>query len=121
MSLFLKFKQTTAAAFCRRLNFVLMKKSTIWVIAALVGFTFATLLFLQAKYFEEVIAMRREQFNESVTRSLYQAARILEMSEMRKSVEESKIFNAFIIILEIIILCGIIICRDTNTISGGRI
>ena len=66
-----------------------MKKSTIWVIAALVGFTFATLLFLQAKYFEEVIAMRREQFNESVTRSLYQAARILEMSEMRKSVEES--------------------------------
>ena len=68
---------------------MLMKKSTIWVIAALVGFTFATLLFLQAKYFEEVIAMRREQFNESVTRSLYQAARILEMSEMRKSVEES--------------------------------
>lgn len=40
---------------------------------------------------------------------------------MRKSVEESKIFNAFIIILEIIILCGIIICRDKNTISGGWI
>ncbi len=37
---------------------------------------------------------------------------------MRKSVEENKIFNAFIIILEIIILCGIIICRDTNTIEG---
>lgn len=29
--------------------------------------------------------------------------------------------DALIIILEIIILYGIIICRDTNTISGGRI
>lgn len=29
--------------------------------------------------------------------------------------------DILIIILEIIILCGIIICRDTNTISGGRI
>lgn len=29
--------------------------------------------------------------------------------------------DILIIILEIIILCGIIIYRDTNTISGGRI
>lgn len=29
--------------------------------------------------------------------------------------------DILIIILEIIILCGIIICRDANTISGGRI
>lgn len=29
--------------------------------------------------------------------------------------------DVLIIILEIIILCGIIIHRDTNTISGGRI
>ena len=29
--------------------------------------------------------------------------------------------NILIIILEIIILCGIIIYRDANTISGGRI
>lgn len=40
---------------------------------------------------------------------------------MRKSVGENKIFNAFIIILELIILCGIIIYRGANTISGGRI
>lgn len=40
---------------------------------------------------------------------------------MRKSVEEKQIFDAFIIILEIIILCGIIIYRDTNTILGGWI
>lgn len=29
--------------------------------------------------------------------------------------------DILIIILEIIILCGIIICGDANTISGGRI
>ena len=40
---------------------------------------------------------------------------------MRKSVEENKSSTLLIIILEIIILCGIIIYRGANTISGGRI
>ena len=44
------------------------------------GVFFLTLLFLQAKYFEEVINMRKEQFDESVTRSLYQTARNLELN-----------------------------------------
>lgn len=52
------------------------------------GVSFLTLLFLQAKYFEEVINMRKEQFDESVTRSLYQTARNLELNETRKGLEE---------------------------------
>ena len=47
-----------------------MKKSTIWFIAAVMGVSFLALLFLQAKYFEEVLHMRKEQFDESVSRCL---------------------------------------------------
>lgn len=64
-----------------------MKKSTIWVIAGVMGFLFLALIFLQAKYFEEVINMRKEQFDESVTRSLYQAARNLELNETKRGLE----------------------------------
>lgn len=64
-----------------------MKKSTIWIIAIVMGIFFLALLFLQAKYFEEVINMRKEQFDESVTRSLYQAARNLELNETKKGLE----------------------------------
>lgn len=64
-----------------------MMKSTIWVIAGVMGFLFLALIFLQAKYFEEVINMRKEQFDESVTRSLYQAARNLELNETKRGLE----------------------------------
>ena len=64
-----------------------MKKSTIWIIASVMGVFFLTLLFLQAKYFEEVINMRKEQFDESVTRSLYQTARNLELNETKRGLE----------------------------------
>lgn len=59
----------------------------IWVIAGVMGFLFLALIFLQAKYFEEVINMRKEQFDESVTRSLYQAARNLELNETKRGLE----------------------------------
>lgn len=65
-----------------------MKKSTIWIIAAVMGISFLALLFLQTKYFEEVLNMRVEQFNESVTRSLYQVARNLELNETKRGLEE---------------------------------
>ena len=64
-----------------------MKKSTIWIIAIVMGIFFLALLSLQAKYFEEVINMRKEQFDESVTRSLYQTARNLELNETKKGLE----------------------------------
>ena len=50
-------------------------------------FFFLTLLYLQARYFEEVINMRKEQFDESVTRSLYQTARNLELNETKRGLE----------------------------------
>lgn len=65
-----------------------MKKSTIWIIAVVMGISFITLLFLQAKYFEQVINMRKEQFDESVARSLYQTARNLELNETKQGLEE---------------------------------
>jgi len=65
-----------------------MKKSTIWVIAVVMGISLLTLLYLQARYFEEVLDMRKEQFDESVTRSLYQTARNLELNETKRGLEE---------------------------------
>lgn len=52
-----------------------MKKSTIWSIALIMGFSFIVLLFLQISYIEEMTKMKREQFDESVNRALYQADR----------------------------------------------
>ena len=65
-----------------------MKKSTIWLIAGVMGASFLALLFMQGKYLEEVINMRKEQFDESVTRSLYQTARNLELNETKQGLEE---------------------------------
>lgn len=58
-----------------------MKKSTIWTIAIVMGASFLTLLYLQARYFEQVVQMRKEQFRENVMRSLYQTSRNLELNE----------------------------------------
>ena len=64
-----------------------MKKSTIWIIAGVMGTLFLALLFLQAKYFKEVFNMRKEQFDETVTHSLFQVARNLELSETKHGLE----------------------------------
>ena len=65
-----------------------MKKSTIWIIAIVMGFSFAGLLFLQISYIEEMTKMKKEQFDESVNRSLYQASRNLEMNETLRYLEK---------------------------------
>lgn len=54
-----------------------MKKKTIWTIAVIMGVSFLILLFLQLKYIQEMVDMKKEQFDESVNRSLYQASRNL--------------------------------------------
>ncbi len=64
-----------------------MKKSTIWAVAVVMGVSFLALLYLQASYFEEVIDIRKEQFDAAVTRSLYRTARNLELEETRKGLE----------------------------------
>ena len=65
-----------------------MKKSTIWIIATIMGLSFLGLLFLQLSYIEQMAKMKKEQFDESVYRSLYQASRNLEMNETRRYLEK---------------------------------
>ena len=65
-----------------------MKKSTIWTIAVIMGFSFLALLYLQFSYIEEMVKMKKEQFDESVYRSLYQASHDLEMNETARYLEK---------------------------------
>lgn len=65
-----------------------MKKKTIWTIATIMGLSFLGLLFLQLKYIEEMVKMKTEQFDESVNRALYQAARNLELNETLRYLEK---------------------------------
>ncbi len=65
-----------------------MKKSTIWIIAFIMGISFAALLYLQVGYLREIMRLRNEQFNESVSRSLFIAARQLEIDETKQGLEE---------------------------------
>ena len=65
-----------------------MKKSTIWIIATIMGLSFLGLLILQISYIEEMVKMKKEQFDESVNRSLYQASRNLEMNETLRYLEK---------------------------------
>ena len=65
-----------------------MKKSTIWAIATIMGFSFLALLFLQFSYVEEMVKMKKEQFDESVNRSLYQVSHNMEMNETRRYLEK---------------------------------
>ncbi len=65
-----------------------MKKSTIWAIAIVMGLAFLGLLFMQISYIEEMAKMKKEQFDESVNRSLYQASRNLEVNETLRYLEK---------------------------------
>ena len=65
-----------------------MKKRTIWIISTIMGLSFLALLYLQLKYIDEMVDMKREQFDESVNRSLYQASRNLELNETLRFLEK---------------------------------
>lgn len=64
-----------------------MKRSTIWTIAIVMGLSFLALLYLQLSYIEDMAKMKKEQFDESVYRSLSQTSRNLEMNETRRYLE----------------------------------
>ena len=68
-----------------------MKKSTIWILGIVMGLSFLSLLYLQVSYIEEMVKMRREQFDESVRRSLDQACRNIELVETKKYLEDDVI------------------------------
>ena len=65
-----------------------MRKSTIWLLAVVMAFAFAGLLFLQVKYVSIILKKSSEQFNETVKRSLHQVSKNLELDETRKYLEE---------------------------------
>ena len=65
-----------------------MKKSTIWIIAIVMGLAFLGLLLLQLSYIEEMAKMKKEQFDESVNRALYQVSHNLEMNETLRYLEK---------------------------------
>lgn len=48
------------------------------------GLSFIGLLYMQAKYIEETVKMRNEQFDESVKNSLYQVSKNVESAEARR-------------------------------------
>ena len=81
------------ADFKNLINFADMKKSTIWALGIIMGVSFLCLLYLQVSYIEEMVKMRKEQFDESVARSLTKAARNLELDEtyrfLQKDVERT--------------------------------
>lgn len=65
-----------------------MKKSTIWILAILMGLTFMGLLYVQLLYMRNMIRMREDQFAEGVKRSLYAVTTMLEQDETRYFLEE---------------------------------
>ena len=52
------------------------------------GLSFLCLLFMQLKYIKEMANMKKEQFDESVNRALYQASRNLELNETLRYLEK---------------------------------
>lgn len=66
-----------------------MKKSTIWILAAIMAIAFFGLLYLQINYLRGSIEMRKDIFNDAVSRSLQQVARELEIDEAKKNIEEA--------------------------------
>ena len=65
-----------------------MKQRTIWTIAIIMGGSFLALLFLQLQYIREMAEMKKEQFDESVNRALYQASSNLELNETQRYLEK---------------------------------
>ena len=65
-----------------------MKKKTIGTIAIVMGLSFLALLFLQLKYMESMVKMKKEQFDESVNKALYQTSRNLELNETLRFLEK---------------------------------
>ena len=65
-----------------------MRKSTIWLLAVVMAFAFAGLLYLQVNYVSIILKTRSEQFNETVKRSLRQVSKNLELDETRKYLED---------------------------------
>lgn len=64
-----------------------MKKSTIWILGVVMGLSFLGLLYLQVSYIEEMVKMRNQSFDDAVKQSLFQTAKMVELNETRRWLE----------------------------------
>lgn len=65
-----------------------MKKSIIWLIAIIMGITFAGLLYIQVLYMKNIVRLRDEYFSQGVKRSLSEVSSALEKAETRRFLVE---------------------------------
>ena len=65
-----------------------MKKSTIWMLATVMGFAFAGLLYLQVSYISIIMKTSNEQFDATVRHCLEGVSATLEKDEAHKYLEE---------------------------------
>ncbi|MBD5212919.1 MAG: HAMP domain-containing histidine kinase [Bacteroidales bacterium] len=65
-----------------------MKKSTIWLLTAVMAITFGTLLYFQINYLENMVKMREAQFSENVMRSVSATSSHLEKIETLHFLED---------------------------------
>ena len=65
-----------------------MKRWMIWTICLTMGVCFLVLLYLQLRYAQTMMTIRREQFNETVLRSLDAASRNMERNETMVHLKE---------------------------------
>lgn len=65
-----------------------MKKRTIIALACIIGLTFVCLLWMQVRYVEEVLDMRRRHFDEQVQHALYEVTHELELAETARYLEQ---------------------------------
>lgn len=68
-------------------NFVGMKKHAIFIAAALMGIVFIALISVIVNFHNRMTSMRKEQFDASVSRSLFRVARAVEMDETLKELK----------------------------------
>ena len=65
-----------------------MRKQKIIILAVLMGLTFIGLSFVQFNYFNILVDMRREFFEDGVKQALYRTSRILEEEEIQSYIQE---------------------------------
>ena len=66
-----------------------MRKSTIWLLVGVMGFTFTGLIFLQLYYVSTIIKTADVQFNATIKRSLERVSHLVELDEARSVLLET--------------------------------
>ncbi len=73
-----------------------MRKSTIWILIALMVITFGALIALQVRYLHETAQMAETQFDDGVRRSLIQTVTLLEENEALKYLAQTLEENQYV-------------------------